>query len=454
MDILVVGSGGREHALARSFAKSPHVAHVFCAPGNPGMCAEKISCVQISQDDFKGLADFCVQHNIDWTFVGPELPLFSGIVDYFEARGLKIFGPTQKAAQIESSKSFAKDLMEAHHIPTAKYSVHTSYESALDAVKKQCVTSSHFTPIVIKADGPAAGKGVIIARTLHDADQALQEIFTLHEFGSQTKVVLEEFLEGPEFSFFTLVYGNSRIYLPCAQDFKRQGTGDTGLNTGGMGAYTPVPFVTPELVQQTITTIVEPTLSALQEQNAQFNGVLYTGLMLTSSGPYVIEFNARFGDPETQVITSVLDEDAASMIDELLSGTDTKRFAKAHGSCVGVVVAADGYPKSYIKNIPLTSFSNPPSSIELIYAGVKSDTALDTQTDVTPCEKLELESRAKLDVNQGDLLSSGGRILMALSEGSSIAQARKHVYDYLDSLELPHMFYRSDIALKAQNNNA
>lgn len=441
MNILVVGQGGREHALARAFAKSPQVEHVFCAPGNAGMCApncepnataathytHKISCVPIAQDNFERLADFCEAHAVNWTFVGPELPLFDGIVDYFESRGLAIFGPSKKAAQIESSKAFAKNLMHTYHIPTADYAVYTSYAEALAAVKATCETpSGSFVPVVIKADGPAAGKGVIIAHTMAEAEEALQEIFTLHEFGSQTQVVIEELLEGPEFSFFTLVYGDSRVYLPCAQDFKREGTGDTGLNTGGMGAYTPVPFVNEALIKQTISTIVEPTLAALAQENAAFNGVLYTGLMLTQQGPKVIEFNARFGDPETQVVTSVLDEDMALMITNLMSGAQTKRTATAHGCCVGVVVAANGYPKQYVHDIPLDAFSSCPDDIELIYAGVKAG------------EKPQ------------SLVSAGGRILMALSRDETIAKARARVYEYLDARSLPDMFYRADIAQKAE----
>lgn len=446
MNILVVGQGGREHALARAFAKSPQVEHVFCAPGNVGMCTphahattenaacanadmqytHKISCVPIAQDNFERLADFCEANAVNWTFVGPELPLFDGIVDYFESRGLAIFGPTKKAAQIESSKAFAKNLMYKYHIPTAAYAVYTSYTEALAAVQAQHVTPAGFVPSVIKADGPAAGKGVIIAHSFEEARGALQEIFTLHEFGSQTQVVIEELLEGPEFSFFTLVYGDSRVYLPCAQDFKRQGTGDTGLNTGGMGAYTPVPFVNEALIEQTISTIVEPTLAALAQENAAFNGVLYTGLMLTQHGPKVIEFNARFGDPETQVVTSVLDEDMALMITNLMSGAQTKRTATAHGCCVGVVVAANGYPKQYVHDIPLDAFSSCPHGIELIYAGVKAG------------EKPQ------------SLVSAGGRILMALSRDETIAKARARVYEYLDALSLPDMFYRADIAQKAE----
>ena len=453
MNILVVGQGGREHALARAFAKSPQVEHVFCAPGNAGMCApnstpnvgaadatvadapnapaaahytHKISCVPIAQDNFERLADFCETHAVNWTFVGPELPLFDGIVDYFESRGLAIFGPSKKAAQIESSKAFAKNLMHTYHIPTAAYAVYTSYAEALAAVKATCETPAGFVPVVIKADGPAAGKGVIIVHTMAEAEEALQEIFTLHEFGSQTQVVIEELLEGPEFSFFTLVYGDSRVYLPCAQDFKRQGTGDTGLNTGGMGAYTPVPFVNEALIKQTISTIVEPTLAALAQENAAFNGVLYTGLMLTQQGPKVIEFNARFGDPETQVVTSVLDEDMALMITNLMSGAQTKRTATAHGCCVGVVVAANGYPKQYVHDIPLDAFSSCPDDIELIYAGVKAG------------EKPQ------------SLMSAGGRILMALSRDETIAKARVRVYEYLDARSLPDMFYRADIAQKAE----
>lgn len=450
MNILVVGQGGREHALARAFAKSPQVEHVFCAPGNAGMCTpncepnvgaadapapnataaahytRKIACVPIAQDNFERLADFCEAHAVNWTFVGPELPLFDGIVDYFESRGLAIFGPSKKAAQIESSKAFAKNLMHTYHIPTAAYAVYTSYAEALAAVKATCETPAGFVPVVIKADGPAAGKGVIIAHTMAEAEEALQEIFTLHEFGSQTQVVIEELLEGPEFSFFTLVYGDSRVYLPCAQDFKRQGTGDIGLNTGGMGAYTPVPFVNEALIKQTISTIVEPTLAALAQENAAFNGVLYTGLMLTQQGPKVIEFNARFGDPETQVVTSVLDEDMALMITNLMSGAQTKRTATAHGCCVGVVVAANGYPKQYVHDIPLDAFSSCPDDIELIYAGVKAG------------EKPQ------------SLVSAGGRILMALSRDETIAKARARVYEYLDARSLPDMFYRADIAQKAE----
>ena len=444
MNILLVGSGGREHALARSFAKSSQVERVFCAPGNPGMESDKIECVDIAQDAFETLAAFCEDNAIDWTFVGPELPLFAGIVDYFEAHGLKIFGPSKQAAQIESSKAFAKQLMERYHIPTAAYSVHTSFESALQAIETTCATPSSFVPIVIKADGPAAGKGVIIAHSLSEATEALQEIFMSQDFGSQTKVVLEELLQGPEFSFFTLVQGSTRIYLPCAQDFKRQGTGDTGLNTGGMGAYTPVPFVTKELLTKTIDEIVEPTLSALEQEGAQFNGVLYTGLMLTDKGPKVIEFNARFGDPETQAVTAILDEDLAVMIDALLKGEETTRFVRAHGACVGVVVAADGYPKAYVKGISLRDFENPPASIELVYAGVSRACAGAAGTGVSGAGA---DSGLK-DVGDG-LVSAGGRILMALAQGNDIREARARVYDYLDGRTLSHMFYRKDIALKA-----
>lgn len=320
--------------------------------------------------------------------------------------------------------------------------MHTSFESALQAIETRCATPSSFVPIVIKADGPAAGKGVIIAHSLSEATEALQEIFMSQDFGSQTKVVLEELLQGPEFSFFTLVQGSTRIYLPCAQDFKRQGTGDTGLNTGGMGAYTPVPFVTKELLTKTIDEIVEPTLSALEQEGAQFNGVLYTGLMLTDKGPKVIEFNARFGDPETQAVTAILDEDLAVMIDALLKGKETMRFARAHGACVGVVVAADGYPKAYMKGISLRDFENPPASIELVYAGVSRAGAADTGVS-----RAGADSGLK-DVGDG-LVSAGGRILMALAQGNDIREARARVYDYLDGRTLSHMFYRKDIALKA-----
>ncbi|MGX7106947.1 phosphoribosylamine--glycine ligase [Hutsoniella sourekii] len=419
MKILVIGSGGREHALARKFMKDPMVTEVYCAPGNPGMVSDGIKCLGISIQEIEDLIAWAQENKIAWTFVGPEEALFNGIVDQFKQAGLKVFGPSQEAAQLESSKKFAKELLLQNQIPTARFESFNQLDQALSYLEKQSF------PLVIKADGPAAGKGVIIANNLEEGQIALQEILADHRFGDQAVVVIEEYLTGPEFSFFSLVGLGQTLHLPTAQDHKRAYDHDLGPNTGGMGAYAPVPFVSDRLYQEVIETIVEPTLEAMIEAGIPFTGVLYTGLMLTQDGPKVIEFNTRFGDPETQVLMELVADDFAQVIADLLANKPTQIHLKSdQASALGVVLAAEGYPNQAIQGSVLDSFvSSKPDSIQLLMAGVT-------------------------DKDQS-LVSQGGRILMAVSTADDLRQAYHDVYTYLDSHPVAHTFYRHDIGAQA-----
>ena len=310
MKILIIGSGGREHAIARKILNSPKVTEVYCAKGNPGMLSDGIQVVNIAEDDHEGLISYVKEKNIAWTFVGPEIPLLNGIVDDFQAAGLKIFGPNKAAAMIEGSKEFAKKIMVDNAIPTADYEAFTNYEAACAYVKEKGA------PIVIKADG----KGVTVAMTLEEALQALKEMMTDHRFGkSGDKVVVEEFLEGQEFSLLAFVRNENVYPMVIAQDHKRAFDEDKGPNTGGMGAYSPVPQIPEEMVDAAVERILKPAASGMMKNDTPFTGILYAGLIATNTGPKVIEFNARFGDPETQVVLPRLTSDLAEIIDDLLN---------------------------------------------------------------------------------------------------------------------------------------
>lgn len=414
MKILIIGSGGREHAIARKILNSPKVTEVYCAKGNPGMLSDGIQVVNIAEDDHEGLISYVKEKNIAWTFVGPEIPLLNGIVDDFQAAGLKIFGPNKAAAMIEGSKEFAKKIMVDNAIPTADYEAFTNYEAACAYVKEKGA------PIVIKADGLAAGKGVTVAMTLEEAVQALKEMMTDHRFGkSGDKVVVEEFLEGQEFSLLAFVRNENVYPMVIAQDHKRAFDEDKGPNTGGMGAYSPVPQIPEEMVDDAVERILKPAASGMMKNDTPFTGILYAGLIATNTGPKVIEFNARFGDPETQVVLPRLTSDLAEIIDDLLNNKEPELTWSKQAS-VGVVLAAEGYPNDYKKGMSVPEFND---QVTVYYAGV---------TD-----------------GQGIIRASGGRVLLVEAESDSIESAQATVYEALEEVNTTDYFYRKDIGAKS-----
>lgn len=416
MKVMVIGRGGREHAIARQFSRSASVEQVYAAPGNDGM-AEDAAVTAIDEMDFSALADFAEQQNIDFTFVGPEQPLAAGIVDFFEERGLRIFGPSKAAAQIEGSKAFAKELMKKYEIPTAAYETFTETEPAIDFIRK------HGAPIVIKADGLAAGKGVVVADSEGEAIAAVKDMLDGQKFGdSGSRVVIEEFLNGEEFSFMSFVQ-NGQIYpMVISQDHKRAYDGDRGPNTGGMGAYSPVPQISDSVVKETYAKIVVPAVEAMEAEGTPFNGILYAGIILTEQGPKVIEFNARFGDPETQVVLPRMQSDFGAFMDSLLK---EKPFELEWNeqAVLGVVLAAEGYPESAEKGQLLPDLQRL-DGVEITHAGTKR-------------------------IDSG-FAGNGGRVLLVAAAGSSIAQAQDKVYEQLNKLRWDGFFYRSDIGWRAK----
>jgi phosphoribosylamine--glycine ligase len=416
MNVLVIGKGGREHALVWKFANSPSVAKVFAAPGNPGM-SEQAVCVPIKENDIDELVDFAKSKEIALTFVGPEVPLLQGIVDRFKEAGLLIFGPSQKAAQIEGSKSFAKNLMKKYGIPTAASETFTSYNGALAYVREKGA------PIVLKADGLAAGKGVIVATTLKEAEEGLYELMVDKRFGEASeRVVIEDFLEGEEFSLMSFVHDEIVLPMEIAQDHKRAYDGDEGPNTGGMGAYSPVSQIPNEAVQKAIQEIVLPTVTAMKQEGTPFTGILYAGLILTKEGPKVIEFNARFGDPETQVILPRLKNDLADLLISLLDGNKPE-LLWSEESVLGVVLASKGYPVSSSEPSVITGLENMLSETNVFHAGTK--------------------------VSEDTLQTDGGRVLLVASKGKSLGEAQKQVYDEMKKITCEGSFYRKDIGFKA-----
>ncbi|MEQ3466116.1 phosphoribosylamine--glycine ligase [Enterococcus cecorum] len=416
MKLLVIGSGGREHAICRKLLEDPQVDAVFCAKGNPGMQKDGVQLVDIAEDNHPALIQFVKENQIDWTFVGPEIPLLNGIVDDFQAAGLKIFGPNQQAAMIEGSKDFAKQLMRDYHIPTAKYQTFSDFEAAKSYVLE------NGAPIVIKADGLAAGKGVVVAMTEQEALEALEDMLLDHKFGaSSAQVVVEEFLAGEEFSLLSFVRENEVYPMVIAQDHKRIFDGDKGPNTGGMGAYSPVPQIPESMVQTAIKEIVQKAADGMVDRKTPFTGILYAGLIATKEGPKVIEFNARFGDPETQVVLPRLKTSLAQIIDDLLNNRqpDINWYDFA---TLGVVVAAPGYPADYEKNIVLPEMQNTEEQT-VYYAGVTA--------------------------KKEQLVSSGGRVFLVTSQGTDLADAQQKAYAYLNQYDLSQFFYRKDIGFKA-----
>ena len=416
MKLLVIGSGGREHAICRKLLEDPQVDAVFCAKGNPGMQKDGVQLVDIAEDNHPALIQFVKKNQIDWTFVGPEIPLLNGIVDDFQAAGLKIFGPNQQAAMIEGSKDFAKQLMRDYHIPTAKYQTFSDFEAAKSYVLE------NGAPIVIKADGLAAGKGVVVAMTEQEALEALEDMLLDHKFGaSSAKVVVEEFLAGEEFSLLSFVRENEVYPMVIAQDHKRIFDGDKGPNTGGMGAYSPVPQIPESMVQTAIKEIVQKAADGMVDRKTPFTGILYAGLIATKEGPKVIEFNARFGDPETQVVLPRLKTSLAQIIDDLLNNRQPD-ITWYDFATLGVVVAAPGYPADYEKNIVLPEMQNTEEQT-VYYAGVTA--------------------------KKEQLVSSGGRVFLVTSQGTNLADAQQKAYAYLNQYDLSQFFYRKDIGFKA-----
>lgn len=415
MKVLVIGRGGREHAIAWKMAQSALKSELFIAPGNVGMrfiteqTGAKVTLVNIDENATESLRDFALQNHIDLTVVGPEAALANDIATVFKAAGLRIFAPTAAAARIESSKEFAKDLMRKYQIPTAAYRTFEDYEAAKRYLEEQGA------PIVIKYDGLAAGKGVVVAMTEEEADNALKDMLLDNHFG-KGKVVMEEFLQGPEFSLLTLVNGEQLVPLVIAQDHKRAYDGDKGPNTGGMGAYSPVPVIPQAQIDWAVEHIMKPTAKALMAEGCPFCGVLYGGLMLTKDGPKVIEFNARFGDPETEVVLPKLKSDLTQMILDIIDNKEVKPEFHAE-AFLGVVLAAKGYPGSYTKNIPL---NNPASISQQVFCmGVKEE--------------------------DGQLLSNGGRVLFVVGKGNTLKEAQQDAYQGVAKMAHPDLFYRYDI---------
>ena len=421
MKVLVIGNGGREHALAWKAAQSELAEKVFVAPGNAGTHLEDyLENVDIAVDDIDGLVAFALREEIGLTIVGPEAPLVKGVVDAFQAAGLKCFGPSARAAQLEGSKSFTKDFLARHKIPTADYDVFTEIDPALAYLKEKGA------PIVIKADGLAAGKGVIVAMDLQTAENAVRDMLAGNAFGEAgSRVVIEEFLEGEEASFIVMVDGKNVLPMATSQDHKRVGDGDTGLNTGGMGAYSPAPVVTPAIDQRVMDEVIMPTVNGMAEEGNPYTGFLYAGLMITSDGtPKVIEYNCRFGDPETQPIMMRLQSDLVAHCLAAIEGKlDDQRTQWDQRPAVGVVLAAGGYPGDYAKGAVISGLDNKIEHSKVFHAGTQMD--------------------------GGNVVTSGGRVLCATALGSSVKAAQALAYQRADTISWDGMFCRRDIAYRA-----
>ena len=419
MDILLIGSGGREHALAWKLTQSLHCDELYCAPGNAGI-AELATCVPIDPMDNAAIVDFCREKNIDFVVVGPEQPLVNGLVDALEAAGVDAFGPTQAAAQLEGSKGFTKDLCAEYDIPTA------AYQRFNNAPKAKMYVRQQGAPIVIKADGLAAGKGVIIAETVEDACDAIDACFegTFGEAGAE--VVVEEFLEGEEASLFAICDGQTAMLMGTAQDHKRVGDGDTGPNTGGMGAYSPAPVLTQELIDEVMTEIIVPTLAGMHARGHPFRGILYAGLMLTADGPSLIEYNTRFGDPECQVLMPRLKSDLVELMLAASTGSLLELPEAEWDERTGltVVMASKGYPGSYGKNTPIAGIAAAEATGAMVF---HAGTAL----------------------KDGQLVATGGRVLNVTALGSGVGEAQRRAYAAVDAIDWPNGFCRRDIGWRA-----
>ena len=421
MKILVIGGGGREHALAWKAAQSRDVNIVYVAPGNAGTAHEpKLENVAIDADDISALTAFAKTKQIDLTIVGPEAPLVLGVVDAFQAAGLRCFGPTQGAAQLEGSKAFTKDFLARHHIPTAAYGNFTDMDEAIAYIQQQGA------PIVVKADGLAAGKGVILAQTETEAITAVRDMLAGNAFGEAGhRVVVEEFLSGEEASFIVMVDGEHILPMATSQDHKARDDGDTGPNTGGMGAYSPAPVVTPEIHDRVMRDVIEPTVRGMAAEGYPYTGFLYAGLMIAADGtPKVLEYNCRFGDPETQPIMMRLKSDLVSLCNTALDGTlDTISTEWDPRPSLGVVLAAGGYPGSYNKGDIIMGLPAETPDSKVFHAGT-------TEKD-------------------GQIVTNGGRVLCAVALGDTVAEAQKQAYQLVDQIHWKGMYCRRDIGYRA-----
>ena len=400
LNLLVVGSGGREHAIAKKLLESSHVEHVYVAPGNIGMESEGISTVAIEETDFAALKGFVYDHGIEWTFVGPEDALCAGIVDSFRKDGLKIFGPDKEAARLEGSKDFALEFMEKHHVPTAKYSTFRSSEDAISGLEK------FEEPVVIKA------------KTKAEAEEEIKMMFRK----GQEQIVLEEFLSGDEYSMFVVIGEEDYRILPMAQDHKRAYDRDEGPNTGGMGAYSPLPQLSESDYERMVEEVVEPTINGLRKAEFNYIGLIYIGMILTGQGPKVIEYNVRLGDPETQVVLPRIDSDFAELVDAAINGKPLPEVKQTENAVIGVVLAAEGYPKSPVKGHKLPELEES-GDISIDYANVAGEFP--------------------------NVTANGGRLLTAIATAETIEDAQQKIYRYLEEHEFDKCFYRKDIGYKA-----
>ncbi|HIY00449.1 MAG TPA: phosphoribosylamine--glycine ligase [Candidatus Blautia faecipullorum] len=417
MKILIVGSGGREHAIAWSVAKSAGVEKIYCAPGNAGI-SEYAECVPIGAMEFEKLADFAQEKEIDLTVIGMDDPLVGGVVDVFEARGLKVFGPRKNAAILEGSKAFSKDLMKKYNIPTAAYENFDDAEKALEYLR----TQAKF-PIVLKADGLALGKGVLICGTLEEAEEGVKEIMEDKKFGSAgNTMVIEEFMTGREVSVLSFVDGKTIRTMTSAQDHKRALDGDQGLNTGGMGTFSPSPFYTQEVDEFCQKYIYQPTVDAMAAEGRPFTGIIFFGLMLTADGPKVLEYNARFGDPEAQVVLPRMKTDIVKVMEACTEGRlDQIELEFEDNAAVCVVLASEGYPVKYDKGIPMYGFENfkDKDGYYCFHAGTK--------------------------FQDGQIVTNGGRVVGITAKGSDLKEARKNAYEATEWIQFANKYMRHDI---------
>jgi len=423
MRVLVVGGGGREHSLCWAISGSPLVTRLLCAPGNAGISAIA-ECIEIEADNINGLIAFVEDHQIDFVVIGPEAPLVSGLGDRLQNLGIKYFGPCAAAAQLEGSKAFMKDFCTRHSIPTAFYKRFTNVEEAKEFVRKKGA------PIVVKADGLAAGKGVVVAYSVKEAEQALTDMLEDGLFGKAgSEIVIEDFLEGEEVSFFAICDGKTALPLHSAQDHKRVGDGDTGPNTGGMGAYSPSPLVTNKLTQTVMENIILPTMKGMQAEGTPYKGILYAGLMIVNGEPMLLEYNVRFGDPECQVLMMRLKSDILPALiaahDGVLNDFDLRWYDE---TALIVIMATNGYPGNYengsvIKNLEIASTIQ---GVQVFHAG----TVLN---------------------DDGEFVSKGGRVIGAAAMGNNITVAREQAYKAVKTIDWPNGFYRADIGLKRDN---
>jgi phosphoribosylamine--glycine ligase len=419
MKVLVVGGGGREHALAWKLAQSPLVEKVYAAPGNPGI-AQIGECVPIAPTEVEKLAEFAEEKGIELTVVWPEAPLVAGITDVFEKRGLKVFGPSKAAARLEGSKVFAKEAMRRFGVPTADFWVFEDPEEAKRFVKKKGA------PIVVKADGLAAGKGVTVARTVEEAVEAIERIMVRKVFGEAGKrVVVEECLKGEEVSYLVIADGERFLPLEPAQDHKAVFDGDKGPNTGGMGAYSPAPILSPEMEKEVQERVIKPVLKGMKAEGTPFKGVLYAGLMITEKGPMVLEFNVRFGDPEAQTLMRRLNSDLAQVCLEAIEGRLRERLDWSEETSICVVLASKGYPGKYEKGKEITGIEEAEKvpSVVVFHAGTA--------------------------VKDGKLVTNGGRVLNVTALGKDVVEARERVYEAVKKIHFDGMHYRTDIGMKA-----